>query len=72
MDGLEVLRRRRLAGWTQHQLAAKAGVNVRTITRIERNYVTPNVATLARIAQALGVTVADLVVAVESGHVRVA
>jgi len=66
VDGFEVLRRRRLAGWTQHQLAARAGVNVRTITRIERNYVIPNMATLARIAQALDVTVAELVGAVES------
>lgn len=61
MDGFAVLRARRQAGMTQGELAVRAGVNVRTITRIERGAVAPNMATVARLAEALGVPVARLV-----------
>ena len=72
MDGFEVLRQRRRAGWTQQQLATRAGVNVRTVTRIERGMAAPNMGTLARIADALGVPLATLVMdATDAGAVRV-
>jgi len=61
MNGFELLRARRLAGLTQSELAARAGVNVRTVTRIERGDVTPNMATVHMLASALGVPVARLV-----------
>lgn len=72
MDGFELLRHRRRAGWTQRELAERARVNVRTVTRIERGLAVPNVATMTRLADALGVPLAALVMgATDAGAVRV-
>ena len=51
---------RRSEGLTQHQLAARAGTSRATIARIENETVVPELATLARIAEALEVDVGDL------------
>jgi DNA-binding XRE family transcriptional regulator len=40
--------------WTQGQLAARAGVTQNTITRLESGVTNPTVATLNRVASALG------------------
>jgi DNA-binding XRE family transcriptional regulator len=54
---LEEARRRQ--GLNQEQLAARAGVSVKTICRCERGE-SPRVATMRVLAWALGVTVAEL------------
>jgi transcriptional regulator with XRE-family HTH domain len=46
---------------TAGELAAKSGVGRNTISRIERGVVEPQAATLHKLAEALGLTVADLV-----------
>jgi transcriptional regulator with XRE-family HTH domain len=52
---------RRRAALTQTELAEKAGVGVATIARIETGEITePRVSTLRKLADALGVTPADL------------
>ena len=48
-------------GISLRRLADKAGVEFSTVHRIEREKVTPRLATLARLAKALKVTVADLI-----------
>jgi transcriptional regulator with XRE-family HTH domain len=52
----ELIRQRRLAGLTQRQLAAKAGISAETISRLERAGITanPETSTLQRLAAALG------------------
>lgn len=45
--------RRRQRGWTQAQLAARAGIRVETINRIEKGHNTPDFATIRKIAAAL-------------------
>lgn len=58
-DQLRDLRKRRLL--TQEQLAARSGVGVATIIRIERNQVEPRGSTIRKLAEALGVEPEDLV-----------
>jgi transcriptional regulator with XRE-family HTH domain len=48
------------AGMTAGELAAKSGVARNTISRIERGVVEPQAGTLQKLAEALGVSVADL------------
>jgi transcriptional regulator with XRE-family HTH domain len=55
--GERVLLLRRRRGLSQHALAAKAGVDVMTISRLERgDKKRLEIKSLARLAQALGVT----------------
>ena len=49
------------AGFTQAQLAKAAGVDVMTVSTIERGINDPRVGTLTKLAKALGAPVADLV-----------
>jgi transcriptional regulator with XRE-family HTH domain len=55
----------RLREWRQrrreslYSLAAKAGVHFTTIVRIENGTLSPTVATLEKLAQALGISVRD-------------
>jgi transcriptional regulator with XRE-family HTH domain len=48
------------AGLTQAELAEKAGTTQTTVARIERDVVQPEVTTVRKLAQALGVTISDL------------
>ena len=53
----ELLRARRLRGWTQTQLGEQAGVSLKTVNRLERGgVVAPGVDTLRRLAIALETT----------------
>lgn len=52
---------RELKGWTQSQLAERADLSVGTIARIETNVHDPNIKNVIKIANALGVTVNDLI-----------
>src|SRR5215211_3382706 len=49
------------AGMTAGELAARSGVGRNTISRIERGLVEPQAATLHKLAEALGISVAALV-----------
>ncbi|MGH7200149.1 MAG: helix-turn-helix transcriptional regulator, partial [Planctomycetaceae bacterium] len=49
----KILRRRRLVGLSQADLARQAGVRVETLNRIEKGRTTPNVATVDKIDAAL-------------------
>jgi transcriptional regulator with XRE-family HTH domain len=42
--------------WTQDQLAERAGLSPKYLSRVERDHVNPGAALLSRIAEALGVT----------------
>jgi DNA-binding XRE family transcriptional regulator len=50
----EIITRRLAAGWTQQQLADKAGVRVETISRLEGAKHRPHQATVEKIDKALG------------------
>jgi transcriptional regulator with XRE-family HTH domain len=57
-DNLALLRARRQL--TQRQLAAKAGVGIATVNRIEGGGYVPNLLTLDKISRALDVPMEDL------------
>lgn len=52
--------RREKKEWLQRELAASAGLPVRTIGRVERGQVDVRLSTLSKIAQALGVNLREL------------
>jgi DNA-binding XRE family transcriptional regulator len=49
----QIIRGRKLAGWTQAELAARVGVRQETISRIETGKHSPGVKTMAKIDRAL-------------------
>jgi DNA-binding XRE family transcriptional regulator len=49
----QVIRGRKAAGWTQVELAARAGVRQETISRIETGKHSPGLKTMAKIDRAL-------------------
>ncbi len=51
---------RRAQGVTQRELAKRAGISRATLARIEGETATPDLSTLAKLADALGVEVGDL------------
>jgi transcriptional regulator with XRE-family HTH domain len=55
-----VLRLRREKDFSQHELAARARVTQALVSAIELEDANPTVESVARLARALGVTVADL------------
>jgi transcriptional regulator with XRE-family HTH domain len=55
----ELTRLRAEQGWTQQRLADESGVNKATINQIEKGRRSPNVETLEKLADALGVGIAD-------------
>lgn len=57
-ERIATLRKKR--GWTQGILAEKVGVHSNHITRWETNRMRPSITTLRRIAEALGVTLDEL------------
>jgi len=59
--GRAVKRQREAAGLSLRMLAARSGVSPSMISDIERGTKSPTVTTIVRIAQALGVTAADLI-----------
>jgi transcriptional regulator with XRE-family HTH domain len=58
--GKEVRRLREAKGWSQAKLAVETGMAVSGISQIENDRRNPNSATLAKLAKALEVEVADL------------
>lgn len=66
--GFSVLRLRRQRRWTQDELARRAGVSISTVRRVELATHVPDTRTLARIADALGVGVGDLMPAGSQGE----
>jgi transcriptional regulator with XRE-family HTH domain len=58
--GREIRRLREEKGWTQAKLAVDAGIGVSAVSLIEAGKRNPSATTLAKIAEALGVGVADL------------
>jgi transcriptional regulator with XRE-family HTH domain len=58
--GQEIRRAREAKGWSQAKLAAAADMAVSGVSQIETGARNPSAATLAKIANALGVEVADL------------
>lgn len=60
MLGANVRRLRERLGWTQAQLAARVGCTRANLSRIEGGHNDPRHATLVRLADVLGVRIADL------------
>lgn len=58
--GQNVRRLRQARSLSQQRLAAKADLSLRTLTRIEADETQPNLATVYRLATALGVPFTDL------------
>jgi transcriptional regulator with XRE-family HTH domain len=56
-----VRRLRNYQGWTQEDLAHRAGLSVRYLGQIERAQTSPTVTVLGRLAQALSVDSTELV-----------
>jgi transcriptional regulator with XRE-family HTH domain len=59
--GARLLERRRELGWTQRQLAARALIAYRRISRFENGRVAPNLPETIRLAGALGLSLDRLV-----------
>jgi transcriptional regulator with XRE-family HTH domain len=59
--GLAVRRLRESRGWSQERLANRAGLNRSYMGEIERAAVMPSLATAAKLAQALEVTLTELI-----------
>lgn len=51
---------RQRKGWTQEELAEASNLHRSYVSQIERGLVNPSIETLARIAEALGVSICDL------------
>jgi serine-type D-Ala-D-Ala carboxypeptidase/endopeptidase len=58
----KLITQRKLQGLSQDKLAEKAGINIRTLQRIEKNEVKPQPYTLGCLANSLGVRIEDLTV----------
>jgi uncharacterized Tic20 family protein len=56
----KLITQRKLQGLSQDKLAEKAGINIRTLQRIEKNEVKPQPYTLGCLADSLGVKIEDL------------
>jgi transcriptional regulator with XRE-family HTH domain len=61
--GMRVRELRAAKGWSQEQLADEARIDRSYMSGIERGVRNPTVLSLARVAGALGVTLADLLAA---------
>ena len=60
--GTNIARLRQAQGMTQKELAERAGISIRYLSRIEEgNYLSPHIKTLSRVAYALKVTLSELV-----------
>lgn len=58
--GANIKAARKAAGLTQKQLADRLGISFVNISQLENNQRTPNLATLQRLADALGIHIFDL------------
>jgi transcriptional regulator with XRE-family HTH domain len=58
--GWAIRHRRRVKGWSQAEMAAKAGLSQVGVLRIEQGETNPQIASLRGIARALGCTVREL------------
>lgn len=63
----KLITQRKLQGFSQEKLAEKAGINIRTLQRLEKNEVTPQLYTLRSLADSLGVKIEDLTVSAPTG-----
>lgn len=61
----KLITQRKLQGLSQDKLAEKAGINIRTLQRIEKNEVKPQPYTLGCLANSLGVKIEDLTTPIE-------
>ncbi len=69
--GLAIQRLRVERGITQEALGFKSGVKIATLSRIERGETEPKIGALRKIADALGVSLADLVAMTETREEKV-
>jgi transcriptional regulator with XRE-family HTH domain len=69
--GRHVRAQRNRLAWTLDDLAARSGVSKGMLSQVEQARTNPSVATICRLATALGVSVASLVEAPEGPSVRV-
>ena len=55
----KIIKARHQAGWTQADLARRAGIRPETLNRIEKGKTTPEVSTIAKIERALAAANTD-------------
>ncbi len=67
----KLITQRKLQGLSQDKLAEKAGINIRTLQRIEKNEVKPQPYTLGCLADSLGVSIEDLTAPKQSSLIGV-
>ena len=65
MIGDEIRKERTRLGWSQEELAAKAGIHRTYISLLERNKKSPTLDTYRRICKALGVSAAEMMLRLE-------
>jgi transcriptional regulator with XRE-family HTH domain len=58
--GMMVRHHRKARGWTQHELAARAGLSIEMMNRIEGGRVTPSLRTLEGLAEVFALPVREL------------
>lgn len=68
--GAVVRAERHRLGWSQEKLAEAAALNRAYVTELECGRRTPNLATLVRLAAALGMALSGLLAAAEEGQRR--
>jgi transcriptional regulator with XRE-family HTH domain len=59
--GLRILRRRQELGWMQKDLAQAVGMQAANVARIEHGQQNLTIRTACKLAEALGMTVAELI-----------
>jgi len=70
MLGDELRAARVAAGWSQEELADRAGISRNYVSLLERNEKSPTVDVLLAVCRALGVSAADIIRRVEEGPPR--
>jgi transcriptional regulator with XRE-family HTH domain len=65
--GMRIAQARKARGWTQEGLAERSGLHKQTISEWERGNRTPSTDALAKVADALGVSLQELVHGTASG-----
>lgn len=65
--GLRVRAQRQCLGWSLRTVSEKSGLSISFLSQVERDLVAPSISSLKQIAEALGVSIAELLGGAERG-----